>query len=112
TRRSSDLPSPKVLLDDPAHKLKFRAEAPEGHRSLTSVRGELLQGGFQLLGSGSADGIPHALEASHKHTERSGRGAQETRQQIQSRYSLGQPRTLQSPQREALSHPSMGQEPQ
>src|SRR5690606_25309754 len=57
------------------------------------VRGELLQGGFQLLGSGSTDGIPHALEASHKHTERSGRGAQETRQQIQSRYSLGQPRT-------------------
>src|SRR5690606_23128969 len=36
-------PSPKVLLDDPTHKLKFRAEAPEGHRSLTRVRGELLQ---------------------------------------------------------------------
>src|SRR5690606_37637554 len=79
----------KVLLDDPTHKLKFRAEAPEGHRSLTRVRGELLQGGAQLLGRGSADGIPHAVEASHKHTDRSGRCAQETRQQIQRRYSLG-----------------------
>src|SRR5690606_37322044 len=85
-------PSPKVLLDDPTHKLKFRAEPPDGHRSLTRVRGELLQGGFQLIGSGSADGIPHALEASHKHTDRSGRCAQETRQQIQRRYSVGQPR--------------------
>src|SRR5690606_35161982 len=63
------------------------------HRSLTRVRGELLQGRFQIPGRGSADGIPHALETGHKPTERSGRGAQETRKQTQSRYSLGQPRT-------------------